>query len=73
MITLCGGTGFVIAYCIAGIIISCVMVCLSEMVAFRHSPGVIFDFSAKFVSPALGFAVGIIYWSVKTISERYQH
>jgi len=62
MITLCGGAGTIIAYCIAGMIITCVMLCLSEMVSFRHSAGVIFDFPSKFVSPALGFAVGILYW-----------
>jgi amino acid permease len=65
MITLCGGAGTIIAYCIAGMIITCVMLCLSEMVSFKHSPGVIFDFPSKFVSPALGFAVGVIYWLVE--------
>lgn len=64
MITLCGAGGTVIAYCIAGVIVTCVMLCLSEMVSFRHSAGVIFDFPSKFVSPALGFTVGIIYWYV---------
>jgi len=68
MISLCGGAGTVIAYCIAGMIITCVMLCLSEMVSFMHSAGVIFDFPSKFVSPALGFAVGIIYWLSYTTS-----
>lgn len=69
MITLCGAGGTVIAYCIAGFIITCVMLCLSEMVSFKHSPGVIFDFPSMFVSPALGFTVGIIYWSVGIVHE----
>jgi amino acid transporter len=62
MITLGGGLGATIAYLIAGLMITCVMLCLSEMVAFRHEAGAVFEYPKLFVSHALGFAVGVIYW-----------
>jgi amino acid permease len=62
VISLAGGLGSVIAYVVGGIMITCVMLCLSEMVAFRHEAGAIFEYPKLFVSHALGFAVGIIYW-----------
>jgi amino acid permease len=48
--------------------VTCVMLCLSEMVAFRHEAGAIFEFPKLFVSHALGFAVGITYWLAYTTS-----
>jgi arginine/ornithine permease len=62
VISLAGGLGAIIAYFVGGTMITCVMLCLSEMVAFRHEAGAIFEYPKLFVSHALGFAVGIIYW-----------
>jgi yeast amino acid transporter len=41
-----------------------VMMCLSEMVSVRPVPGAIFEYPRLYVDPALGYAVGFIYWFV---------
>jgi len=38
--------------------------CLSEMVSVRPVPGAIFEYPKLYVDPALGYAVGFIYWFV---------
>lgn len=62
ILSLGGSVGALLAYIIAGFMVACVMLCLSEMVAFRHEAGAIFEYPKLYVSHALGFAVGIIYW-----------
>lgn len=62
VISLGGGVGAVVAMVIAGFMVTCVMICLSEMVSFRHEVGGIFEYPKRFVNPPLGFAVGIMYW-----------
>jgi amino acid permease len=68
VISLAGGLGATIAFVVGGFMITCVMLCLGEMVAFRHEAGAIFEYPKLFVSHALGFAVGIIYWLAYTTS-----
>jgi hypothetical protein len=37
---------------------------LAEMVSVRPVSGALMDYPSVFVDPALGFAVGCVYWSV---------
>lgn len=45
-----------------------VMLCLAEMVSVRPDPGAIFEYPKLFVDPALGYAVGFIYWMAYAMS-----
>jgi yeast amino acid transporter len=56
-----GSVGGPLSYLIAGILISCIMYTLSEMVACRPLTGALIDFPHTFVDPAMGFAVCTIY------------
>ena len=59
---LTGGLGVVICFLLAGLVVSSVMACLAEMASVRPVVGAIFDYPKVYVHPALGFAVGFIYW-----------
>ncbi|KAI9741128.1 MAG: hypothetical protein M1834_002841 [Cirrosporium novae-zelandiae] len=61
---LSGSVGIILAYLFAGLIVMAVMLCLSEMVSVRPVPGAIFEYPKLYVDPALGYAVGFIYWFV---------
>lgn len=61
---LSGAIGIILAYFFAGLIVMAVMLCLSEMVSVRPVPGAIFEYPKLYVDPALGYAVGFIYWFV---------
>ena len=68
IIELAGSLGSLISYTIAGLVVASVMLCLSEMVSIRSTPGAIFEYPQRYVDPALGFAVGVIYWLSYTTS-----
>lgn len=53
-----------ISFVVAGLIVIAVMRSLAEMVSVRPLSGALIDFPYTFVDPALGFAVGIMYWLV---------
>ena len=53
-----------ISFVVAGLIVIAVMRTLAEMVSVRPLSGALIDFPHTFVDPALGFAVGIMYWWV---------
>ncbi len=55
-----GGTLF--AYCIMGVMVYFLMTSLGEMAAYIPSTGSFYDYAAKFVDPALGYALGWNYW-----------
>jgi amino acid transporter len=64
LIGLSGSAGCVIAYAVAGLIVTAVMRSLSELVSVRPISGALMDYPAVFVDPALGFACGLTYWLV---------
>jgi yeast amino acid transporter len=64
LIAISGSAGCVISFVVAGLIVIAVMRTLAEMVSVRALSGALIDFAHTFVDPALGFAVGITYWSV---------
>jgi amino acid permease len=62
LISISGSGGCVISFAVAGCIIIAVMRTLAEMVSVRPLSGALIDFPHTFVDPALGFAVGVMYW-----------
>ena len=63
IIALGGPVGAILAYLFAGLTIFAVMRSLAEMASVRPVSGAIMDYPDVFVDEALGFAVGIMYWS----------
>ncbi|MED1470429.1 amino acid permease [Bacillus salipaludis] len=57
-----GPGGAIAAYLIAGIMVYFLMASLAEMSAFIPISGSFSTYTARFVDPALGFAVGWNYW-----------
>ncbi|ORX54584.1 hypothetical protein DM01DRAFT_1374035 [Hesseltinella vesiculosa] len=57
-----GPAGALIAYIVIGIMVYCIMTCLSEMAAFIPVTGTFNHYAYRFVEPALGFAAGWNYW-----------
>jgi lysine-specific permease len=57
-----GPGGALAAYIIAGIMVYFLMTSLAEMAAFIPISGSFSTYTARFVDPALGFAVGWNYW-----------
>ncbi|MEH7334471.1 amino acid permease [Neobacillus drentensis] len=57
-----GPGGALAAYLIAGIMVYFLMTSLAEMAAFIPISGSFSTYTARFVDPALGFAVGWNYW-----------
>lgn len=70
VIALGGPVGALLAFIFGGLIVISVMRCLAEMVSVRPVKGALMDFSDVFVDEALGFAVGLLYWSVKRPIDR---
>ncbi|KAL8732602.1 MAG: hypothetical protein Q9166_002575 [cf. Caloplaca sp. 2 TL-2023] len=64
IIALGGPVGALLAYIFAGLVVFSVMRCLAEMVSVRPVTAPLIDFPHTFVDEALGFTVGIMYWSV---------
>lgn len=69
IIALSGSVGALLAFIFAGLVVFSVMRSLAEMASVRPVKGALMDYPHTFVDEALGFAVGIIYWSV-SISPR---
>ncbi|KAL8825690.1 MAG: hypothetical protein Q9170_007697 [Blastenia crenularia] len=63
IIALGGPVGALLAFVFAGLVIVSVMRCLAEMVSVRPVTAPLIDFPHTFVDEALGFSVGIMYWS----------
>ncbi len=57
-----GPGGAVMAYAIMGIMVYFLMTSLGEMSAFMPTSGSFYTYCARFVDPALGFAMGFNYW-----------
>src|SRR3990167_5293050 len=61
-ISMAGPGGTLLAYLITGIMVYFLMTSLGEMAAFMPSTGSFYVYAAKFVDPALGYALGWNYW-----------
>ncbi|KAG2181073.1 hypothetical protein INT43_008655 [Umbelopsis isabellina] len=57
-----GPAGALIAYIVIGFMVFCIMTCLGEMATYMPISGSFNLYAAKFVDPALGFALGWNYW-----------
>lgn len=57
-----GPGGALLAYSIMGIMVYFLMTSLGEMSAFMPTSGSFYTYCARFVDPALGFAMGFNYW-----------
>lgn len=57
-----GPVGAVIGYTIVGGLVGAMMYSLGEMMCYDPSAGGFIEFSARYVDPALGFAMGWQYW-----------
>jgi lysine-specific permease len=61
-IHLAGPGGALFAYTLMGIMVYFLMTSLGEMSAFMPTSGSFYTYAARFVDPALGFALGCNYW-----------
>ena len=61
-IYLAGPGGTMLAFLITGIMVYFLMTSLGEMAAFMPSTGSFYVYAARFVDPALGYALGWNYW-----------
>ncbi len=57
-----GPGGALLAYAIMGLMVYFLMTSLGEMSAFNPSAGSFYSYAARYVDPALGFALGCNYW-----------
>ncbi|KAH0348249.1 dicarboxylic amino acid permease, partial [Aureobasidium melanogenum] len=57
-----GPAGLLIGYCIMASLLYSVMVALGEMISHLPIPGGQFALASRFVSPAVGFGMGWLYW-----------
>lgn len=61
-LTTAGPAGLLICFAVVGTLLWAVMQCLGEMAAFLSTSGSFTDYSARFLDPAIGFALGWNYW-----------
>jgi lysine-specific permease len=57
-----GPGGTLLAYLITGIMVYFLMTSLGEMASYMPTSGSFYTYAARFVDPALGFALGYNYW-----------
>jgi amino acid transporter len=57
-----GPVGAVIGYLIVGLLVGAMMYSLGEMMCYDPSASGFIEFSARYVDPAMGFAMGWQYW-----------
>ncbi|KAM3089510.1 hypothetical protein ACMFMG_001098 [Clarireedia jacksonii] len=57
-----GPAGLLVGYCVMASLLYSVMVALGEMVSQFPLPGGQFALAGRFVSPELGFAMGVLFW-----------
>lgn len=72
ILALGGPVGALLAFIFAGLVIFSVMRCLAEMVSVRPVAAPLIDFPHTFVDEALGFTVGVMYWSVCCDQQQLQ-
>lgn len=64
ILAISGSLGGTMSYALVGLVVYASMTSLAEMVSFLPIPGAIYEYPTRFVDPALGFAVGWMYWWV---------
>ncbi|KAI7870188.1 amino acid permease/ SLC12A domain-containing protein [Spinellus fusiger] len=57
-----GPAGALIAYCVVGFMVFCIMTCLGEMATFMPVSGSFYHYATRFVDPSFGFALGWTCW-----------
>ncbi|KAG1454422.1 hypothetical protein G6F55_007616 [Rhizopus delemar] len=57
-----GPAGALIAYCVVGVMVYCLMTCLGEMATYMPVSGSFNHYATRFIDPAFGFALGWNYW-----------
>ncbi|KZF19671.1 hypothetical protein L228DRAFT_270993 [Xylona heveae TC161] len=57
-----GPAGLLLGYAVMASVLFSVMVALGEMVSWFPIPGGQFALAGRFMSPELGFAMGVLYW-----------
>ncbi|KAI7903791.1 amino acid permease-domain-containing protein, partial [Cokeromyces recurvatus] len=57
-----GPAGALIAYCVVGLMVFCLMTCLGEMATYMPVHGSFNHYATRFVDPSFGFALGWNYW-----------
>jgi amino acid transporter len=57
-----GPVGAVLGYLIVGCLVGCMMYCLGEMMVYDPSAGGFIEFTARYIDPAAGFAMGWQFW-----------
>ncbi|KAJ7277134.1 amino acid permease/ SLC12A domain-containing protein [Mycena rebaudengoi] len=57
-----GPVGALLGYAIVGILVGLMMYSLGEMMVYDPSAGGFIEFSARYVDPAMGFAMGWQFW-----------
>ncbi|KAL7005186.1 hypothetical protein EMMF5_005295 [Cystobasidiomycetes sp. EMM_F5] len=57
-----GPVGCVLGYLIVGILVGCMMYSLGEMMVYDPSAGGFIEFTARYIDPCIGFAMGWQFW-----------
>lgn len=57
-----GPFGTLLAYAVGGLTMFLVMLCLGELAVYNPTSGSFHEYATRYISPGVGFSVGIIYW-----------
>lgn len=63
-----GPVGTILAYCVGAVIVYLVMLCLGELAVAMPFTGAFHLYATRFIGPATGFTVAILYWLTWTIA-----
>ncbi|KAK5166059.1 uncharacterized protein LTR77_008320 [Saxophila tyrrhenica] len=63
-----GPLSVLLGFSITGVAVYCMMTCLGEMTTWLPLPGAIPQYCARYVDPAMGFAVGWNIWYLSSIA-----
>ncbi|CAK8053476.1 amino acid permease [Eupransor demetentiae] len=63
-----GPLGTIGAYLIGALLVTLVMMCLSELSVYMPTTGAFHDYATKFINPGVGFVVAWLYWLTWTIA-----
>lgn len=63
-----GPIGTLLAYCLGAVIVYLVMLCLGELAVAMPFTGAFHVYATRFLGPATGFTVAVLYWLTWTIA-----
>lgn len=63
-----GPIGTILAYAVGAVLVYLVMLCLGELAVAMPWTGAFHVYATRFIGPATGFTVAILYWSTWTIA-----